>query len=172
VAGTVALERLEHVLEGASLWGLELDPRYRVLAATFEPTADRYPWAPVDDRRLQVLLFPVSTILASLRQRQDGRLVVRRFGDEQLLDVVAAFEGTPAASPLFGRAEPRPGQWAPEWSLEGRSTAPDGNRRTVTLRLRRDDLELDLFARFDEVEVKDATGGERSLAAGEGPASG
>jgi hypothetical protein len=172
VAEAVALERLERVLEGAALWGLELEPRYRVLAATFEPTEERYPWGPVDDRRLQVLLFPVSTILASLRQRAEGRVVVRRFTDDHLLDVVAAFEGAPAAPPLFGRPEPRPGQWAPQWSLEGRSTAPDGNRRTVTLRLRRDDLELDLFARFDDLEVKDATGAERSLSngPGDGPA--
>jgi hypothetical protein len=172
VAEAVALEQLERVLESAATWGLELDPRYRVLAATFEPTAERYPWGPVHDRRLQVLLFPVSTILASLRQREGGRVVVRRFTDDHLLDVVAAFEGAPAEPPLFGRPEPRPGQWAPEWSLEGRSTAPDGNRRTVTVQLRRDDLELDLFARFDDVEVKDATGVERSLTAGDGPASG
>jgi hypothetical protein len=166
------LDVLEDVLEEASLWGLELDPRYRVLAATFEPTAERYPWGPSDDRRMQVLLFPVSTILASLRQREDGQVVVRRFADAQLVDVVAAFDGAPVASPVFGRPEPRPGQWAPEWSLEGRSTAPDGNRRTVTVQLRRDDLELDLFVRFDDVEVRDATGHERSLPAHGGGAAG
>jgi hypothetical protein len=155
---------LEDVLRGAAIWGLELDPRYRVLAATVEPTADRYPWEPTDDRRLQVLLFPVSTILASLRHREpDGRLVVRRFGDDQLLDVVAAFGGTTLEGPVFGHPEPRPGLWAPEWSLEGRSTAPDGRRRTFTLALRAEDLELDLFARFDDVEVKDATGQARDL---------
>jgi hypothetical protein len=157
------LDALERVLEGAALLGLELDPRYRVLAATFEPSADRYPWEPTDDRRLQVLLFPVSTILASLRQRDDGRVVVRRFEDAHLLDVVAAFDGAEVAGPLFGQPEPRPGQWAPEWSLEGRSTAPDGRQRTFTVALRHDDLELDLFARFDDVEVKDATGQEHPL---------
>jgi hypothetical protein len=157
------LDGLEEVLRGAAVWGLELDPRYRVLAATFEPTADRYPWEPTEDRRLQVLLFPVSTILASLRHREpDGRLVVRRFADDQLLDVVAAFGGTAVDGPLFGQPEPRPGQWAPEWSLEGRSTAPDGRRRTFTLSLRADDLELDLFARFDDLELKDATGTTRT----------
>jgi hypothetical protein len=156
------LDGLERVLDGAALLGLELDPRYRVLAATFEPTADRYPWEPTDDdRRLQVLLFPVSTILASFRQREDGRLVLRRFEDVQLLDVVAAFDGAGVSGPLFGQPEPRPGQWAPEWSLEGRSTAPDGRRRTFTVALRHDDLELDLFVRFDDVEVKDARGATR-----------
>jgi hypothetical protein len=157
------LDGLEQVLEGAALLGLELEPRYRVLAATFEPSADRYPWEPTEDRRLQVLLFPVSTILASFRHREDGRLVLRRFEDAQLLDVVAAFDGADVTGPLFGQPEPRPGQWAPEWSLEGRSTAPDGRQRTFTVALRHDDLELDLFARFDDVELKDATGQERSL---------
>jgi hypothetical protein len=157
------LDGLEQVLEGAALLGLELDPRYRVLAATFEPTADRYPWDATDDRRLQVLLFPVSTILASFRQREGGRLVLRRFEDPQLLDVVAAFDGAEVTGQLFGQPEPRPGQWAPEWSLEGRSTAPDGRRRTFTVALRDGDLELDLFARFDDVELKDATGRERDL---------
>jgi hypothetical protein len=155
------LDGLERVLDGAALLGLELDPRYRVLAATFEPTADRYPWEETDDRRLQVLLFPVSTILASFRQREDGRLVLRRFEDVQLLDVVAAFDGAGVSGPLFGQPEPRPGQWAPEWSLEGRSTAPDGRQRTFTVALRHDDLELDLFVRFDDVEVKGATGETR-----------
>jgi hypothetical protein len=157
------LDGLEQVLEGAALLGLELDPRYRVLAATFEPATDRYPWEPTEDRRLQVLLFPVSTILASLRQREDGRVVVRRFEDAQLLAVVAAFDGATVTGPLFGQPEPRPAQWAPEWSLEGRSTAPDGRQRTLTVALRTGDLELDLFARFDDVEVKDATGQERAL---------
>jgi hypothetical protein len=166
VAGVEELGRLEAVLEGAALWGLELDPRFRVLAATFEPTAARYPWEGADDRRLQVLLFPVSTILASLRQREQERLVVRRFADDQLVDVVAAFAGAAVEAPLFGRPEPRPGQWAPEWSLEGRSSAPDGIRHTCTVSLRQDDLELDLFVRFDDVELKDVAGDDLSLPAG------
>jgi hypothetical protein len=157
------VDTLEEVLDGAALWGLELDLRYRVLAATFEPAASRYPWDPSGDRRLQVLLFPVSTILASVRHREGERLVVRRFTDEQLLDVVAAFDGAAVEGPLFGQPEPRPGQWAPEWSLEGRSTAPDGRRRTFTVALRAGDLELDLFARFDDLELKDATGETREL---------
>jgi hypothetical protein len=157
------LDGLEQVLEGAAVWGLELDPRFRVLAATFEPAGERHPWEDGDDRRVQVLCFPVSTILASLRQRVDGRVVVRRFSDEQLVDVVAAFAGANVVGPLFGRPEPRPGEWAPEWSLEGRSTAPDGTRRTLTVQLRADDLELDVFARFDDLEVKGPDGAERPL---------
>jgi DNA helicase HerA-like ATPase len=160
------LAALDAALDGAALLGLELDPRYRVLAATLEPSADDTPWdLDVADRRVQVLLFPVSTILASLRQTSaDGRTVVRRFADEQLLDVVSAFDGAPVSAPLFGRPEPRPGEWGPPWSLEGRSTAPDGRRRTVTFQLRHADLALDLFARFDDVEVKDAAGAPLPLA--------
>jgi hypothetical protein len=148
------VEELEHVLDGAALWGLELDTRYRVLAATFEPIPERHPEGEAEDRRLQVLMFPVSTILASLREQVDGRMVVRRFTTEQLLDVVSAFDGATVGSPLFGRPEPRPGEWAPEWSLEGRSTAPDGTGRTVLVGLQAGGLSLDLFARFDEVEVR------------------
>jgi hypothetical protein len=150
----LTIEELEHVLNGAALWGLELDTRYRVLAATFEPAPERHPEGEVEDRRIQVLMFPVSTILASLREEVDGRTVVRRFTTEQLLDVVSAFDGATVTSPLFGRPEPRPGEWSPDWSLEGRSTASDGTGRTVILHLRRDRLEMDVFARFDDTDVR------------------
>lgn len=166
------LDDLERVLDGAALLGLELDTRYRVLAATFEPQDDHYPWGrgvggvTVVDRRIQVLLSPVSTILASLRRTVPGtadpRTEIYTFGEDQLVDVVAAFGGAPVEPPLFGRAEPRPGSWAPQWSLEGRSTAGDGTTRTVTVSVRTVDadgsLALDLFARFDELLVKDPFG--------------
>ncbi|WP_052667450.1 hypothetical protein [Nitriliruptor alkaliphilus] len=168
------LTELESVLDGAALLGLELDTRYRVLAATLEPTPDRYPWrsgvggVEVVDRRVQVLVAPVSTILGSLRRRvptdEGGRTEVYTFSDEQLVDVVSAFDGAPVATPLFGQPEPRPGTWAPEWSLEGRSTAGDGVTHTFTVSVRHDDdageLALDLFVRFDEVHVKDPFGTE------------
>jgi hypothetical protein len=166
------LEELEAVLDGAALLGLELDTRYRVLAATLEPTPERYPWGSgvggveVVDRRVQLLASPVSTILGSLRRRvstSDGpRTEVYTFADEQLVDVVAAFDGAPVSAPLFGQPEPRPGSWAPEWSLEGRSTAGDGVTRTLTVSVNHDDgageLFLDLFVRFDEVQVRDPFG--------------
>lgn len=167
-----SLADLESVLDGAALLGLELDTRYRVLAATLEPVADRYPWGSgvggveVVDRRVQVLVSPVSTILGSLRRRvptdAGSRVEVYTFADEQLVDVVSAFDGAAVAAPLFGQPEPRPGSWAPEWSLEGRSTAGDGVTHTFTVSVRHDDgageLALDLFVRFDEVQVKDPFG--------------
>jgi hypothetical protein len=166
------LAQLDAVLDGAALLGLELDTRYRVLAATLEPTRDRYPWGSggdsvvVVDRRVQLLLSPVSTILGSLRRRvatgEGERTEVYTFTDEQLVDIAGALDGAPVIGPLFGRPEPRPGSWAPEWSLEGRSTAGDGITHTVTVSARSDDgageLALDLFARFDEVLVRDPRG--------------
>ncbi|MTV26865.1 hypothetical protein FTX61_15790 [Nitriliruptoraceae bacterium ZYF776] len=154
---------LESAFDGAAVLGLELDTRYRVLALTLEPTDGRAPWtAGRPDQRLQVLCSPVSTILASLRRRTDDHSQVLTFAEDQLVDVIGALEEPTVTGPLFGRPEPRPGSWAPEWSLEGRSNAPDGRSRTLTLQLRRERpdeaLELDLFARFDEIQVRDPAG--------------
>jgi hypothetical protein len=166
-----AIAALESALAGARLLGLELDTRYRVLALTVEPDGPADPWggevADDDvevDRRRQLLVSPVSTVLASLRRSPGGGepVQVLTFADDQLVDVAAAFGGARLETPLFGRPEPRPGSWAPAWSLEGRSTAGDGVGRTLTVRVRTDDdpgeLALDLFARFDEVLVRDADG--------------
>lgn len=165
---------LEPVFEGAALLGLELDVRYRVLAITLEPTRERYRWGSprgsvvVADRRVQLLASPVSTILGSLRRTvttsEGPRTEVYTFTEEQLVDVAGAFDGAPVRGPLFGRPAPRPGSWAPEWSLQGRSTAGDGTTDTVTISVRYDDgageLALDLFARFDELRVRDAQGSD------------
>ncbi|MBS3941194.1 MAG: hypothetical protein KG028_09580 [Actinobacteria bacterium] len=149
----------EHVFAGATLWGLELDPRYRVLAVTLELAPEAHPAGEVPDRRVQLLLHPVSTILASLRSLgPDGSRRLHTFGDGQLVEVTAAFGGAPLEAPLFGRPEPRPGEWGPQFSLEGRSTAPDGVQQTVTVSAATEDLELDLFARFDVAECKDPAG--------------
>jgi hypothetical protein len=168
-----SIDDLETVLVGAGLLGLELDTRYRVLAATLEPTRERYPWGSgtdsvvVVDRRIQLLCSPVSTVLGSLRRRRADaeRLEVLTFTDEQLVDVASAFDGAPVTGPVFGRPEPRPGSLAPSWSLEGRSTAGDGIAHTLTVSVHHRDgdgeLWLDLFARFDELLVRDARGVER-----------
>lgn len=150
---------LDAVLDGATLWGIELDARYRVLAVTVELAPGASPWPAVgdDDRRVQLLASPASTILASFRRVADGQGQLYVFTDEQLVDVAATFGGATLLPHRFGQPEPRPGEWAPQWSLEGRSTAPDGRARTLTLGVRQleDDarMELDLFARFDDVQV-------------------
>lgn len=152
------LAGLDTVLDGAALLGGELDTKFRVLAVTFEPTPQRYPWESAEDRRVQVLVFPVSTILVSLRREVDGGRELLSFTDDQLADVMGAVAGARVSSPLFGLAEPRPGQWGPRYSTEGRSTAPDGVTNTITIGVRDGELTLDLFARFDDVEVKDPAG--------------
>lgn len=157
-------ERLESAVDGARLWGMELEPRWRVLAVTFEPTAAAYQaaWgAPAsdDDRRVQVLCHPVSTILASLRRTGPDAAELLAFEEAQLVDVVAALDGPTVRGPLFGQPEPRPGSWGPRFSLEGRSSAPDGTSRTVVVAVDGPDgLHLDVFARFDVVECRDAAG--------------
>lgn len=161
--GPLDLAALESVMDGAALWGLELDPRFRVLAATLEPTVERYPWGETDDRRVQMLCFPVSTILGSLRRDLPTETELLSFTEAQLVEVVAAFDGASVAAPLFGQPEPRPGSWGPRFSLEGRSSAPDGTSRTLTIALAHQDLTLHLFARFDEVELKAADGTELAL---------
>ena len=150
---------LGRVLGTAAVLGAELEPTYRVLALTVEPTPERYLWGVVADRRIQVLASPVSTFLVALRRvAEDGTKQLLTFEQAQLVDVVAALGGPRIDGPVFGRPEPRPGEWAPRFSLEGRSTAPDGTSRTVRLELGADDLRFGLFARFDELEVRDASG--------------
>lgn len=161
--GDGRLEVLDDALDGAALWGMELDPRFRVLATTFEPTPDRSAWGPTSDPRIQVLCFPVSTILASLRRVGGDTIEVLAFEESQLVDVVAAMDGAPVKAPIFDRPEPRPGSWGPRFSMEGRSTAGDGVRHTLLVRTRAEDLELDVFARFDDVELKDAAGADLPL---------
>ena len=151
--------RLTELLDGAAVLGAELEPTYRVLALTLEPTVERSPWGETGDRRVQLLASPVSTLLVSLRRvASDGKKELLTFEQDRLVDVVAALDGPAVDAPLFGRPEPRPGEWGPRFSLEGRSTAPDGTSRTLRLELAAEDLSFGLFARFDQVELRDATG--------------
>jgi hypothetical protein len=155
------LQALEDVFAGARCWGIELDPRYRVLAVTVEPDPLRALGTPGEH---QLLCFPVSTFLVALT-RPDGavdasdspRTALLTFALEQLTAVSERIGGATVAGPVFGRPEPRPGSWGPRYSLEGRSSAPDGTRTTLTLDLTGDDgARLRLFARFDDVELRDA----------------
>ena len=151
---------LERVLDGASLVGAEVDLRYRVLGVTVEPAADRDPRGEVDDARLQVLCHPVSAVLSTLERRVDGATHLETFEADQLPDVAAAFAGATLQGPVLGRPQPQPGEWGPQFSMQGRSTAPDGRRRTLTLEVATDDARLRLFARCDTIELRDAAGQE------------
>ncbi|MDQ4130462.1 MAG: hypothetical protein M3133_05655, partial [Actinomycetota bacterium] len=93
------LEALERRLDGTRLWGLELDLRYRVAAATFETSPDRPPLGPVEDSRLQLLLFPVGRVAAALHESADEP--PRRFPIESLVEIVSSFEGPSVTAPLF-----------------------------------------------------------------------
>lgn len=154
---------IEQLLAGAALVGAELDLRYRVLGATIEPPAGAHPRGEVDDPRLQLLCHPVSTVLGVLEREVDGARHLETFEAEQLSDVTAAFAGSPLQPPVLGRPEPRPGEWAPQFSIQGRSTAPSGRRRTVTLEVASFDARLRLFVRCDEVELRDPAGEEVAL---------
>lgn len=149
---------LEVVLDQARLWGAELDPRFRVLATTVELTPGSSPWELGADRRIQLLCFPVSTILASLRRTSVDPPEQVTFATEQLVDVTAGFGGAVLEPPIFGRPQPAPGEWGPAFSLQGNSSAPDGRRHTITLAVADSEARLELFARFDEFEVRDAQG--------------
>ncbi len=156
---------VERLVQGASLWGLELDTRYRVLGATIEPAGSGWEalgevadTSGVEGDRVQVLVFPVSVILGSLREQGEDVTTIRTFEADQLVAVAERLGGAPVDTPVLGRPEPRPGQWAPRWSLEGRSNAPDGRRRTVTWSVQEGPVALDVFARFDDLEVRSASG--------------
>jgi len=155
------LHTFEDGLSGARCWGMELDPRYRVLAVTVEPDPLRATGTPGEH---QLLCFPVSTFLVALTRpgpaegpQDSPRTALLTFELDQLTAVSERLGGASIVGPVFGHPEPRPGTWGPRYSLEGRSSAPDGTRSTLTLDLTGDDgTRLRLFARFDDAELRDA----------------
>ena len=159
------LAALSEVVTGARCWGIELDPRYRVLAVTIEPDPLRTPGTAWEH---QLLCFPVSVLLVTVTRpvSEDGqdRTALVTFDLEQLTAVSERFAGATIAPEPFGQPEPRPGTWGPQYSLEGRTSAADGTRATLTLELTTEDgSRLRLFARFDDIELRD---GARSLVLG------
>lgn len=164
------LEAIDACLDGARLWGLELNPRYRVLAATFEPRPGRHPRPGSDDPRVQALLYPVAAIAASLRRcTRNGEVYVETFEIDQLIDVVDSFGGARVDVPILTATDrqlvsPIPDEG--ELSLEGRSQAGDGDTHLLRVHLEGDGgRRFDLEATFDEVLLNDAEGQEIPLAA-------
>lgn len=158
-----SLRTLEARLDGAALWGLEIDLRYRVLGATFE-LQDGHPVGDRSDPRLQVLLFPVGEVKASLRRHDlEGRVHVEKFTSDQLVDVVDSFGGAEVSAPLFDQPDPSE-SWPPELSLEGRTIAPDGFAHSLTVALEGEGgRRFGLRVTFDGVRVNDADGNEIPL---------
>lgn len=170
------LEAVDACLDDARLWGLELNTRYRVLAATFEPRPERHPRPDREDARLQVLLYPVAEIAASLRRHtRDGDVHVETFEVDQLVDVVDSFGGARVGVPLLS-ATGRSLESSPlggELSMEGRSQAGDGDTHVLSVHLEADGgRRLDLEATFDEVRVHDTDGQEIPLTAFDGAGQG
>jgi len=153
------LDAVARLVDGARCWGIELEPRYRVLAVTVEPDPLRSAGVVGEH---QLLCFPVSTLLVTVTrplETADGpRTAVVTFGLEDLTAVSERFAGATVTGSPFGHPEPRPGTWGPQHSLEGRTSAADGTRRTLLLELDEPDgARLRLFARFDDVELRDAS---------------
>lgn len=150
----VTREDLRQLLRSGPVWGAEIDIKFRVLAVTVEPSAEAHPEPSAPDRRLQVLFHPVSAVAASLVEHGDDGPVVRRFEEDQLPDVVAALGGQVTTT------DPLPGVPAnldalgPRLSLRGQASVADGFRDHLHLHLAADDLTLDLWASFDEFEVR------------------
>lgn len=149
-AAPATLAALQRLLDGASWLGAEIDLQYRVLALTIEPGDTP---TSADDPRRQVLLSPASTIKVCLRVDEEPPRV-ESFEVEQLPDVVAAMDAPALTGQMVGPGDPSHG-W-PALSLGGRSNAPDGHTHRVHLAATTGARTLELFATFDEVEVRDA----------------
>jgi hypothetical protein len=149
---------LEGWFQGARLWGVELDPRYRVVAITLEVAADVDVPAlrGADDRRLQLLLYPVGRL--AVRLQVDGH-EPERFAVETLPEVVGELDGPLVAGPLFGGAD-----LEDPVSLQGSSTAADGWTHRFAVSVVAGATGLELFATFDDVRVRSATGEDLDLA--------
>ncbi len=156
--------RLRDLLVAGPVLGAEVDLQYRVLAVTIEPAGAAHPVPEAADARLQVLFHPVGTIAAALvrhdRDRPDGPggRTVMTFEPDHLPDVVAALDGpVPLGDPL---PDELPDLHAMEdrLSLRGMAQVAEGHRTPLALALVADDLTLDIWATFDDVEVRAADG--------------
>lgn len=151
------------MLDGARLWGLELETRFRVLAATVEPAAARHPEPGAGDPRLQLVLHPVGRIVASLVRRDGDRATIERFGEDQLALVVDRLDGPRLAGPVIDGVAPDPASWAPEPSMEGASTVGDGDDHHAEFDVTAGDRRLRLAAWFDVAELRRPDGSELEL---------
>lgn len=151
----VSRDELRDLLRAGPVWGAEIDLKFRVLAVTVEPAADAHPDPEATDRRLQVLFHPVSSVAASLVEHDDEEgQVVRRFDEEQLPDVVAALGGAVTATDPLPGAPTNLDALGPRLSMRGQASVADGFRDHLHLHLVADDLSLELWASFDEFEVR------------------
>ncbi len=150
------------LLASSPVLGADVDIRYRVLAITIEPSVDQHPAAPVPaDRRLQVVVHPVGTIAAALVDHADPATpTVLHFDETQLPDVVNAFADAVSTVAPFDGGIPDVDQLGDRLSMFGSAQTGDGTASTLHLHLEEPDgtLMLDLWATFDELDLRDADG--------------
>lgn len=141
---------IDHVLDGATCWGAELDTTYRVLAVTVEPHPDRHPDGEVDDGRLQLLLHPCSEVAARLVH---DRTAIEQFTVDQLVQVVDRLHGPTLEAPVI-TADPPP--LSGELSLEGAAqpTVWDGRTHAALFQLDGPERRLTLRVTYDEAELR------------------
>lgn len=154
-------ERVARLLRTSPVLGAEVDIRYRVLAVTVEPLDDEHPVAGVDDRRLQVVVHPVGTLAAVLVDHSDGdRATVLQFDETQLPDVMSAFAEATSTVPAFPATMIDVDEMGDRLSMFGSSQTGDGDASVLHLHLDQPDgqLSLDLWATFDELELRDPDG--------------
>jgi hypothetical protein len=145
---------LDALLTSGPVWGAEIDTRFRVLALTVEPDDAHHPDPSAVDRRLQVLLHPVSAVAASLVQQTDEGPALMRFDQERLPDIVAALEGPVPDGPVLVERPADLDALNDRLSLRGQATVGDGTRHHLHLRLAAADLTFELWASFDELVVR------------------
>jgi hypothetical protein len=84
-------------LNESTLLGFEVDPTRRLAGATFAVLTLPEEGPPLEDSRIQFLLYPVGRVAASLRlgRWDDQTAEVVSFGIESLLEMVRSFGGRP-----------------------------------------------------------------------------
>jgi len=153
-------DQIDHVLDGATCWGAELDTTYRVLAATVEPLPERHPDGEVADPRLQLVLHPCSEVAARLVH---DRTAVEQFSVEQLVQVVDRLDGPVLSAPVItADAAPLRG----ELSFEGAAQlmVQDGRTHTALFELEGGARHLTLRVTYDEAELRRPDGSTVALA--------
>ncbi|HKJ57382.1 MAG TPA: hypothetical protein VJ978_15495 [Nitriliruptoraceae bacterium] len=153
---------VEQLLGSSPVLGAEVDIRYRVLAVTVEPSAADHPVDPAPaDRRLQVVVHPVGSIAAALVDHADPTApTILHFDETQLADVFNAFADAVSTATAFDDAMPDVDVLGDRLSMFGSAQTGDGTATTLHLHLDEPGgtLTLDLWASFDELEVRDADG--------------
>lgn len=152
-------------LNEADLLGVELDPVSRLAAATFRVLTLPSAGPPPDDRRVQFLFRPTSRIAASLRMGRWNDLAARvvPFELEKLLEVVREFGGLPIYGWEFLDVHDKTfNSWRDRLSLYWEA-GEAGTSHSISLFQEGPESTLDLCLWFDELEIRDSAGVQKSV---------